>query len=211
MDNNYNMNLNNEQQPMGRPAFGQPMGQPTFQQPMGQPVFGQPMEQPAFQQSMGQPVFQQPIEEKAEYSIEQPIEQPHAEFTVRQSVYTPLYQPKQNKGLVAFAIGSILALITAIVIILVLLITGGGKTALYGTWVSDDGIELTLEKNGKGEYTNKGLGEYTSTLDIEWEKNGDELILTWGSGYEYVYEIIEVEDDTLVLENGIVEYYFTKE
>ena len=50
MDNNFNMQPNNMQQPMG-----QPMQQPMYQQPMGQP-----MQQPMYQQPMGQPMYQQP-------------------------------------------------------------------------------------------------------------------------------------------------------
>ena len=46
MDNNFNMQPNNMQQPMG-----QPMQQPMYQQPMGQP-----MQQPMYQQ----PMYQQP-------------------------------------------------------------------------------------------------------------------------------------------------------
>ena len=45
MDNNFNMQPNNMQQPMG--------------QPMGQPM-QQPMQQPMYQQPMGQPMYQQP-------------------------------------------------------------------------------------------------------------------------------------------------------
>ena len=37
MDNNFNMQPNNMQQPMG-----QPMQQPMYQQPMGQPMYQQP-------------------------------------------------------------------------------------------------------------------------------------------------------------------------
>ena len=49
MDNNFNMQPNNMQQPMGQP----------MQQPMGQPM-QQPMQQPMYQQPMGQPMYQQP-------------------------------------------------------------------------------------------------------------------------------------------------------
>ena len=50
MDNNFNMQPNNMQQPMGQP-MQQPMQQPMYQQPMGQP-----MQQPMYQQ----PMYQQP-------------------------------------------------------------------------------------------------------------------------------------------------------
>ncbi len=58
MDNNFNMQPNNMQQPMGQP-MQQPMGQP-MQQPMYQQPMGQPMQQPMYQQPMGQPMYQQP-------------------------------------------------------------------------------------------------------------------------------------------------------
>ena len=41
MDNNFNMQPNNMQQPMGQP-MQQPMQQPMYQQPMGQPMYQQP-------------------------------------------------------------------------------------------------------------------------------------------------------------------------
>lgn len=57
MDNNFNTQPNNMQQPMGQPMqqpMGQPMGQP-MQQLMGQPMYQQPMGQ-----QMYNPMYQQP-------------------------------------------------------------------------------------------------------------------------------------------------------
>ena len=42
MENNFNMQQNNMQQPMGQPMYQQPMGQPMYQQPMGQPIYMKP-------------------------------------------------------------------------------------------------------------------------------------------------------------------------
>ena len=53
MDNNFNMQQQPMQQPMGQP-MQQPMGQP-MQQPMGQPMYQQPMGQPMYN-----PMYQQP-------------------------------------------------------------------------------------------------------------------------------------------------------
>ena len=58
MDNNFNMQPNNMQQPMGQP-MQQPMGQP-MQQPMQQPMYQQPMGQPMQQPMYQQPMYQQP-------------------------------------------------------------------------------------------------------------------------------------------------------
>ena len=96
MDNNFNMQPNNMQQPMGQP-MQQPMGQP-MQQPMQQPMYqqpmGQPMQQPMYQQPMGQPMYQQP--------------------------------KKSNKGLMIGIIAAVSVLLIAIVTIVLVLVLGGG-------------------------------------------------------------------------------------
>ena len=191
MDNNFNIQENNMQPLMGQPSMGQ---QPMYQQPVEFEMNELPVAKPEMYELM-----------------EQPTVQADSEFTVRQSEFTPLYQPKQNMGLIAFVISSVLALSTAIIVILVLLITGGSNASLYGEWVSDGEIEFTLSRNGKGEFKYELIDGHTVTTDIVWDEEDDELIFETPDGeLEMVYEIIELEDDTMVISDGYNKYYLTK-
>ena len=184
MDNNFNMQPNNMQQPMG-----QPMGQP-MQQPMGQPM-QQPMGQP-MQQPMGQPMYQQPM---------------------GQQMYNPMYQQpkKSNKGLIIGIIAAISVLVIAIVTIVLVLVLGGDKDSkgLIGTWESEDGIVMTFEKDNKGS-----MSMYGMELPITWEKDGDELEVTMsfmGESETEEMTIVKLTSKTLILadESG-EEQEFTK-
>ena len=171
MDNNFNTQPNNMQQPM--------------QQPMGQPM----------QQPMGQPMYQQPM---------------------GQQMYNPMYQQpkKSNKGLIIGIIAAISVLVIAIVTIVLVLVLGGdkgskGSKGLIGTWESEDGIEITFNKDNTGTMTIYGVD-----MQITWEKDGDELEVTMsfmGESDTEEMTIVKLTSKTLILADGSgEEQEFTK-
>ena len=127
----------------------------------------------------------------------------------QQPMYNNQYQqPKKNTGLIIGIIVGIVALIAIIVTIVLVLVLGGDKDKdkdkeggsstknyLIGTWESEDGVEMTFNKDNTGELYG---------MAIEWSKSGDTLTIKINySGFEYEeeYTIADLSKDTMVLEN----------
>jgi len=120
MDNNFNMQQNNTQQPANQqPVYQQPVNQqPMYQQPVNQ----QPMyQQPAYQQPMAQqPMYQQPM-------YQQPMAQ----------------QPKKKTGLIIGIVSAVVALIAIIAVVLILVL-GGDDDSIVGSWKAEDGTTMVF-------------------------------------------------------------------
>lgn len=138
--------------------------------------------------------------------MQQPMGQPMGQ-PMEQQMYNPMYnqmypQPKKkNTGLIIGIISAIAVLVVAIVAIVLVLVLGVDKETkpLIGTWVTEDGVEMTLKKNNEGT-----MGEDGFNLPITWKKSGDKLELTvsfMGMSETESMTIVEVTKKKLVLED----------
>ena len=195
MDNNYNMQQNNMQQPVYQQMPQQPMYQQMPQQPMEQVTYEPPVEQPMEQVAYEQPVYQQPMEQ---VTYEQPMYQQPMEQPVNQK------PKKKKKGFVIGIIAASVALVAVIVTIVLVLVLGGKD--ITGTWEAKDGTQVIFEDDGKGAFV---LGALNSTFD--WEKNDNKLNITLEGEKEKV-TIVEISKDKLILkfESGEKKTYTRK-
>ena len=180
MDNNFNMQQNNMQQPMGQQT-SQQMYNPMFQQAPQQPMYQQPMNQQAPQQPMyQQPMYQQPKKNKGLII-----------------------------GIIA-GIVVLLAIISIILFAIVLggdkdkdedsdKKSKSKANQIVGTWECDEGIVFEFEKNNEGSMSYE---YYDYTIEFEWEMDGKTLILTYPDfDTEQEYTIINISADKMTLEN----------
>ena len=154
MDNNFNMQQNNMQQPVYQQM---PQGQPMYQQmPTGQP---------------------------------------------------------KKKGLIIGAIVAFVVIIIFFAIVGPYYLKQNKLQKLYGTWsTSIEGKTVKMSLDSDKEGTMIGTGTYKGNevpmiIDLKWELDGDVLILVEEEGDVSEYEIIELTDSKLVIEDDDGEKY----
>lgn len=107
-----------------------------------------------------------------------------------------VYDPPKTKGQAIAIFSLIAALVIAIVVICIMLVTGGDRK-IVGTWVTDDGVVIVFEKDNTGEMEIDGI----SVIPIKWEYKDKNLIITY-EGITKELEVRKISDEEMVLLGG---------
>lgn len=146
----------NPNQPVNQP-LDQPVNQPTFQQ-VPQPIQNQPSIQQTPQPIQGQPAIQ---------PVPQPIQDQPGVQPVPTIVNNNDQKPKKNLGVIIGCSVGAVAVIAAVVLLVVFLKNGGGKTVTCTMNTTTFGIDMNSETNIKVKDGEISGGDMTITVDLK--------------------------------------------